>query len=222
MKKLFLLLCIPSIAFASPYRSKIDYVYIENPYMRKIEVTRAVRGAIQDINTDGVLKIGIGKRTEAGDPFKSKRSFIGDIGFYYFNTFFVSYSSWYYKNYALKPKRELIVMDPPIEVNGVNYIAGYAWLGGAFTKPIAYCNAMAVNDKGESRHRHVEQCIRHEVYHLFCATHDNLNANIMHPNAMGEFSDQIKMGNGAKLPLNDKARNQILKCVETKAARYRR
>ena len=218
------LLIFSGFAHARPiHRSKLDYVYIENPYLRKIEAARSIRGAIKEINNDGIIKFGIGKRTEAADPFKGEgRRYSDSVGFYRFQDYFVSFSSHYYKNGFVKPGRQLMIIDAPISVKGVNYQGGFAWLGGAFTKAVSYCNGMAVNDRGLPRLRSLEQCIRHEVYHLFCAEHDDSNANIMHPNALASYEEQRLKGNASKLPLNEKARSEIVRCIQTQAKRYRR
>lgn len=203
-------------------RTKLNYILINNPYMSKQVAIRAIRDAITDINKDGVVRVGIGKRRQDGDPFFDQRSYADRIGLYQFQTYFTAFSSWYVKNGTVKNEQFNILLDPPIEVQGINYMGGYAWLGGYWTKSFAYCNAMAVNDRGEARVRHLVQCIRHELYHLLCAQHDDTGPNIMHSNALAKYEDQRIQGSGAKLPLNEKARKEMLSCINTKASKYRR
>jgi predicted Zn-dependent protease len=203
------------------YHTQLDYILIENPYLATKVAMRAVRGAIADINADKVIRLGIGRRKVDGDPFKDRRNLTSkNGGLYQFQTYFTSYSS-HYKS-RVNPKRLTIIVDPPIAVDGVNYMGGFAWLGGAFTKPISYCNGMEYNDKGLPRFRHLEQCIRHEVYHLLCVTHDDSRGNVMHPSALAEYEIQRVAGDGARLPLLDRSKREIRECIKTEARRYRR
>jgi hypothetical protein len=123
-------------------------------------------------------------------------------------TIFYSYDKSY--RHLVRNGEVLMIVDPPVQFDGVNYMGGFAWLYGARkSRGIAYCNGMEVNDRGLPRFRSLVTCLAHEWGHSFGALHDDVGATVMHPDGLRVYEEARVNSNALGLPWSEKSKSEI-------------
>lgn len=162
---------------------------------------RMMRGAKAYLRTYGI-RIKLGKLYKRLDPYPFYRSECNNL-----DCFEAEFSAKYYEYNELRRDGELLhVIAPPVMVDGRLYYAGMSLQCSIANGAYSYSNAEKFNTAGDKRYRHSLNAMVHEILHTLGAQHDQSSANIMHEAAS-------KYVTGRLLPMNQKATNEVLRCM---------
>lgn len=118
-------------------------------------------------------------------------------------------TDWLRHNEPLNSKQIWYVALPPIHEGEQKYIAGQA---SAICSRTKFLRSAAVGNADEGRGINRNRAVMiHELAHVFGASHDDVDANYMHPNAIA-YAEQ-------PLRFKSRAKREMLKC-QRKTAKF--
>jgi hypothetical protein len=191
-------------AFSAPRLPSVPLyvVSVDNAYARPIVRDRAVRRAIEYYKGYGV-RISRRQGERRPDPFYDLRE--RGATFFSFNEEFYSWYKTLWGEGKLTSGLAIHVLAPPFAIDGIRYMAGFAFLGQFFS----YSTAQEYNTAGDYRFRHTVVGIAHELGHSIFGCDHEAGSNLMNANAYVEQS--LIEGTGNLLPLGPICASKIKK-----------